>query len=158
MMILPLVFITVVARFPIGLLIYWMTTNLWTVGQGLVTRRLVPKTPAPPAPRRAGRAGARGRPRAASRRPRGGASPTPRRAPHRRRRSRGGVNEEGRRAPVSDDVSVEATGETVGEAKWKALRDLERLAPGPRHGERALPGRDGGRARPARRRLHAGRA
>ena len=28
------------------------------------------------------------------------------------------------------DVSVEATGETVGEAKWKALRDLERLAPG----------------------------
>ncbi len=28
------------------------------------------------------------------------------------------------------DVSVEATGETVGEAKWKALRDLQRLAPG----------------------------
>jgi spoIIIJ-associated protein len=28
------------------------------------------------------------------------------------------------------DVSVEATGETVGEAKWKALRDLEQLAPG----------------------------
>jgi spoIIIJ-associated protein len=28
------------------------------------------------------------------------------------------------------DVSVEATGETVGEAKWKALRDLERIAPG----------------------------
>jgi spoIIIJ-associated protein len=36
---------------------------------------------------------------------------------------------------VSDDsapseVSVEATGETVGEAKWKALRELERTAPG----------------------------
>ncbi len=35
---------------------------------------------------------------------------------------------------MSDDgteqVSVEATGETVGEAKWKALRDLERAAPG----------------------------
>jgi spoIIIJ-associated protein len=28
------------------------------------------------------------------------------------------------------DVSVEATGETVGEAKWTALRDLERAAPG----------------------------
>ncbi|MGH3025628.1 MAG: Jag N-terminal domain-containing protein, partial [Gaiellaceae bacterium] len=27
-------------------------------------------------------------------------------------------------------VSVEATGETVGEAKWKALRDLERAVPG----------------------------
>lgn len=31
---------------------------------------------------------------------------------------------------MSDDVSVEATGETVGEAKWAALRELEHLAPG----------------------------
>ena len=31
---------------------------------------------------------------------------------------------------MTDEVSVEATGETVGEAKWKALRDLERTAPG----------------------------
>jgi len=31
---------------------------------------------------------------------------------------------------VSPEVSVESTGETVGEAKWKALRDLERIAPG----------------------------
>jgi YidC/Oxa1 family membrane protein insertase len=44
MMIVPLIFITVIARFPVGLLLYWVTTNLWTVGQGLVTRRLVPKT------------------------------------------------------------------------------------------------------------------
>jgi len=48
LLVLPLVFITVVAHFPAGLVLYWMTTNLWTVGQGLVTRRLVPKTPAPP--------------------------------------------------------------------------------------------------------------
>jgi YidC/Oxa1 family membrane protein insertase len=56
MMIVPLVFITVIAHFPIGLVIYWVTTNLWTVGQGLVTRRLMPKTPAPSWPRRAARA------------------------------------------------------------------------------------------------------
>jgi len=31
---------------------------------------------------------------------------------------------------VTREVSVEATGETVGEAKWKALRELERSAPG----------------------------
>jgi len=59
MMVLPLVFLTVVARFPVGLIIYWMTTNLWTVGQGLITRRLVPKTPAaarlPIGPRRSSR-------------------------------------------------------------------------------------------------------
>lgn len=29
-----------------------------------------------------------------------------------------------------EDLQVEATGETVGEAKWAALRDLEQLAPG----------------------------
>jgi spoIIIJ-associated protein len=33
-------------------------------------------------------------------------------------------------APAASEVTVEATGETVGEAKWKALRDLERAAPG----------------------------
>jgi YidC/Oxa1 family membrane protein insertase len=50
MMFLPLVFLTVVSHFPTGLILYWMTTNLWTVGQGLVTRRLVPKpNPAPAA-------------------------------------------------------------------------------------------------------------
>ena len=31
---------------------------------------------------------------------------------------------------MSEEVSVEASGETVGEAKWSALRELERLAPG----------------------------
>jgi YidC/Oxa1 family membrane protein insertase len=55
MMFLPLVFITVIAHFPTGLVIYWVTTNLWTVGQGLVTRRLVPKT----APVQIGRSGPR---------------------------------------------------------------------------------------------------
>ena len=31
---------------------------------------------------------------------------------------------------MSDELSVEATGETVGEAKWSALRELEQRAPG----------------------------
>jgi len=31
---------------------------------------------------------------------------------------------------VSDELAVEASGETVGEAKWAALRELERLRPG----------------------------
>jgi YidC/Oxa1 family membrane protein insertase len=46
-MLMPLVFVFVIARFPAGLVLYWCTTNLWTVGQGLITRRLVPKVPAP---------------------------------------------------------------------------------------------------------------
>jgi len=57
MMGLPLIFVSFIIRFPTGLLLYWVTTNLWTVGQGLITRRLVPKTPAPSFPRRASRGG-----------------------------------------------------------------------------------------------------
>jgi YidC/Oxa1 family membrane protein insertase len=60
MMVLPLFFLTVVSRFPTGLVLYWMTTNLWTVGQGLITRRLMPKPGAalarPPGPKRSSRA------------------------------------------------------------------------------------------------------
>jgi len=47
---LPFLFIFFVINFPIGLMLYWATTNLWTVGQGLITRRLVPRPP-PPAKR-----------------------------------------------------------------------------------------------------------
>jgi YidC/Oxa1 family membrane protein insertase len=49
MMGLPFFFVPFVIRFPAGLLVYWITTNLWTVGQGLVIRRLSPH-PVPVAP------------------------------------------------------------------------------------------------------------
>ncbi len=55
MYVLPFAFIFVIARFPVGLVLYWMTTNLWTVGQGLITRRLIPKTPPPTTPKRSSR-------------------------------------------------------------------------------------------------------
>jgi YidC/Oxa1 family membrane protein insertase len=48
MLVMPLAFVFVVVNFPVGLVLYWLTTNLWTVGQGVVTRRLVPKGPAAP--------------------------------------------------------------------------------------------------------------
>jgi YidC/Oxa1 family membrane protein insertase len=54
-MVMPLFFVFVIARFPAGLVLYWVTTNLWTVGQGLITRRLVQKTPPPSAERRTSR-------------------------------------------------------------------------------------------------------
>jgi YidC/Oxa1 family membrane protein insertase len=55
MMALPVLFIPFIIRFPAGLVLYWMTTNLWTVGQGLITRRLIPKTPLPTMPKRSSR-------------------------------------------------------------------------------------------------------
>jgi YidC/Oxa1 family membrane protein insertase len=45
---LPFVFVFFIINFPTGLMLYWVTTNLWTVGQGLVTRRLIPKPQPPP--------------------------------------------------------------------------------------------------------------
>ena len=47
LMVLPIVFVTFLINFPVGLVLYWVTTNLWTVGQGLITRRLVPRSQAP---------------------------------------------------------------------------------------------------------------
>src|SRR2546421_6737466 len=47
MLILPFVFIVFLYRFPAGLLVYWITTNLWTVGQQLVIRRYMGAPPTP---------------------------------------------------------------------------------------------------------------
>ena len=44
-LILPIAFVPFILNFPSGLMIYWLTTNLWTTGQGLITRRLIPKPP-----------------------------------------------------------------------------------------------------------------
>src|SRR5947207_6701466 len=44
----PGAFVFLLVNSPVGLVIYWVTTNLWTVGQGLITRRLMPKAQPPP--------------------------------------------------------------------------------------------------------------
>src|SRR3954451_1785848 len=43
---LPFLFVTFVIRFPAGLLVYWITTNLWTIlQQSIIRRRLGPMRP-----------------------------------------------------------------------------------------------------------------
>lgn len=54
MFVFPFIFVPIVIRFQAGLLVYWITTNLWTVGQQLVIKRFFP----PPAPVAAGAPGA----------------------------------------------------------------------------------------------------
>jgi YidC/Oxa1 family membrane protein insertase len=41
-LLLPLFFATFVARFPAGLVVYWITTNIWTFGQQVVVRKIAP--------------------------------------------------------------------------------------------------------------------
>jgi YidC/Oxa1 family membrane protein insertase len=40
---LPFVFVPIIINFESGLLVYWITTNVWTIGQQLVVRKLFPK-------------------------------------------------------------------------------------------------------------------
>src|SRR5918996_4678352 len=47
---LPFVFVIFIINFEAGLIVYWITTNVWTIGQQLLVRKLYPK-PEPIAPR-----------------------------------------------------------------------------------------------------------
>jgi YidC/Oxa1 family membrane protein insertase len=50
MLLLPLFFVVIVISFPAGLLVYWITTNLWTMGQQYTVKRMI----GPPVPPMAG--------------------------------------------------------------------------------------------------------
>ena len=51
MLLMPLFFVIFIINFPAGLLVYWITTNTWTMAQQYVIRKrigpIVPATPAP---------------------------------------------------------------------------------------------------------------
>jgi YidC/Oxa1 family membrane protein insertase len=49
MLLLPVVFVVILYRYPAGLLVYWITTNLWTIGQQALIRRHMPPPPKPAA-------------------------------------------------------------------------------------------------------------
>lgn len=48
-MFLPVVFAFFVPRLPAGLSVYWVATNIWSLGQQFVVQRLIPASP-PPTP------------------------------------------------------------------------------------------------------------
>jgi YidC/Oxa1 family membrane protein insertase len=62
-MALPFVFIPFIISFESGLLVYWITTNIWTIGQQLLVRKLFPKPePLQPGEGPSGSKPARGKP------------------------------------------------------------------------------------------------
>ena len=162
---MPIVFVPFVLNFTTGVMIYWITSNFWTIGQqGMIKRTMGHRFPQPVA--KAGKGGSSGKGastsksggkpkpgadggKAAGGKPAGG-KPKP--------GTDGGkpVDESGRDAPAAPwqrpplvaaarpplrpapgraqavtepAVRVEATGETVGEARWAALHELERRYP-----------------------------
>jgi YidC/Oxa1 family membrane protein insertase len=52
MLALPFLFVTFIINFPAGLIVYWITTNIWTIGQQLAIKKFLP----PPEPLAAGAA------------------------------------------------------------------------------------------------------
>jgi len=42
MALLPFIFVPFVINFPAGLVLYWITTNFWTIGQQYVIQRVIP--------------------------------------------------------------------------------------------------------------------
>ena len=85
--ILPLVFAVFGLKFPIGVLLYWLTTNLWSMGQQAIVIRRMDNPTAPAAtgaaPRHAVRARRRAPARSGPHRP-----PARRRAPETRQTGR----------------------------------------------------------------------
>src|SRR4051794_3325627 len=102
MLALPFVFTVFIINFQAGLIVYWITTNVWTIGQQLVVKKLYPK----PAPRDAAGAEsdkpARGKPPAASADGDGAATDKkPRRAPAASDGKDGAGNGSGAKPPPS---------------------------------------------------------
>ena len=59
-LLLPFVFVTFIISFPAGLIVYWITTNTWTIAQQYIVRRTVgPIRPPLPAAAGAGAGGGR---------------------------------------------------------------------------------------------------
>jgi YidC/Oxa1 family membrane protein insertase len=64
MFVLPFVFVPFIISFPAGLVLYWITTNVWTIGQQYAIQRIIPppqvatpeeaqaSKPPPPPPRK----------------------------------------------------------------------------------------------------------
>ena len=65
MLALPFVFVIFIVNFQAGLIVYWITTNVWTIGQQLAVKKLYPK-PERPEDTPADAQPARGKPPAAA--------------------------------------------------------------------------------------------
>ncbi len=42
MFVLPLIFVPFIISFPAGLILYWITTNIWTIGQQFTIQKMIP--------------------------------------------------------------------------------------------------------------------
>jgi YidC/Oxa1 family membrane protein insertase len=114
---LPFVFVIFIVNFQAGLIVYWITTNVWTIGQQLLVRKLYPKPQlatagGPPAGGDGGKA-ARGKP------------PSPKPAPPAATGSDGGGNgraKESAKTPAGNGDSAKAPPQSPRKKKKRSGR------------------------------------
>ena len=148
MLALPFVFAIFIVNFEAGLILYWITTNVWTIGQQLLVKKLYPK-PAPREPSDDDGEAGRARETAAHRRGR-------REASRQARRRQGGRGEdrcgqERRRQRRGEQAAAESTQEeealraqALRRGGTRCLRSRSRRTWWPRRPARA-PARPSGR-------------
>ena len=149
---LPFVFVIFIVNFQAGLIVYWITTNVWTIGQQLAVKKLYPKpVPAtagggarrrrkpargkPPSTERRGAAAAatgRRRPRegAAGARRRTTAAPAkaPPQSPRKKKKRSERADERGARGRGARPPRARAR--RSARPKWAAMKELEPRFPG----------------------------
>src|SRR5438067_636459 len=97
----PIVFSFIIIRFPAGLIVYWITTNVWTIGQQLFIRRFLPAPE--PAATTGGDSGGRAAPRPAPAGRTAAVSERPARAGSRRARAASGDGASGKDSGDGDN-------------------------------------------------------
>jgi YidC/Oxa1 family membrane protein insertase len=107
MLFMPLIFVLFVIQFPAGVLVYWITTNLWTIGQQYIIKRRIGPTQAAPA------AAAAAVPGSVSRTTGGQSKPAPRPQAREAEPSKGGSNGD----------SAGGLGRLIGKAKPPAQKE-----------------------------------
>ena len=147
---LPFVFVIFIINFQAGLIVYWITTNVWTIGQQLLVKKLYPKPePRRPRGRRRRRRQARAREAAEPAAAADGAAGGRAAAREGASAATGGQRRPGEGAaalaaqeeeavgptamsddPRPEDLSAEGEGDSLGEAKWAAMKELEPRFPG----------------------------
>jgi len=101
MLLLPVVFVVILYRYPAGLLVYWITTNTWTIAQQYLIKKRMPPPPRPETAKgaangkplsalKAALAGAAGAPRPVTDgAPNGGSASPPPRSPRKKKKRSG---------------------------------------------------------------------
>jgi YidC/Oxa1 family membrane protein insertase len=134
MLVLPFLFVGFIYRFPAGLILYWITTNIWTIGQQQFLRRVIGKNQTPADLAAAGLPGTGG----------DGGKPSPASGSSGglfARFAAGAAERAGQQQPATDEAENGTAAKASGPAKKESARVTKAPPPPPRQRKRKRSGR-----------------